>query len=130
MGTAKQPVCSLLDQIPADATFKDIHCHIYVRQKIERGLADIEAGRVCFEGDIERITRPAAESCGDFISDEMDGRGLRRQDANNATFNDLAEPEAFRRAVFAALDRWLVKVEISTRRTPQEMEEYRRPCGE
>jgi len=76
------------------------------------------------------FTRPVVESCGDFISDELDARGLRRQDTDAATFNDEAESGVFREAVFAALDKWLVKVEISTKRSPEEMEEYRRPCGE
>jgi len=76
------------------------------------------------------FTRPVLDSCGDFISDEMDARGLRRQDADDPTFNDEAESEAFREAVFAALDKWLVMVEISMKRSPEDMEEYRRPCGE
>ena len=71
-----------------------------------------------------------ADSCGDFISDEMDAPGLRRQVADDATFNDEADGKAFREAVFAALDKWLAKVEISMKRSPEEMEEYRRPCGE
>jgi hypothetical protein len=44
MSTAKQEVRLLLDQIPEDATFEDIQYHIYVREKIERGLKDVEEG--------------------------------------------------------------------------------------
>lgn len=54
MGTAKQAVRSLLDQLPDDASFEDIQYHIYVREKIERGLEDVEAGRVRPEEE-ERI---------------------------------------------------------------------------
>jgi predicted transcriptional regulator len=54
MSTAKQEVRSLLDQIPDDATFEDIQYHIYVREKIERGLKDVEDGRVVSEEEMER----------------------------------------------------------------------------
>jgi hypothetical protein len=76
------------------------------------------------------LARPVVESYGDFISDEMDARGLRRQDADDATFNDEADGKAFREAVLAALDKWLVRADISMKRSPEGMEEYRRPCGE
>ena len=54
MSTAKQEVRSLLDQIPDDATFEDIHYHIYVREKIEHGLQDVAEGRVVSEEEMER----------------------------------------------------------------------------
>jgi hypothetical protein len=75
------------------------------------------------------FTRPVVDSCGDFIADELDARGLRRQDADDATFDDEADSGAFHDADFLALDKWLVKVEISMKRSPEEMEDYRRPCG-
>ncbi|HVN05407.1 MAG TPA: hypothetical protein VMT86_13370 [Bryobacteraceae bacterium] len=54
MATAKQEVRSLLDQLPDDATFEDIQYHIYVREKIERGLQDLEAGRTVSEEEMDR----------------------------------------------------------------------------
>jgi len=57
MGTAKQEVRWLLDQLPDDATFEDIQYHIYVREKIQRGLKDVEEGRVISEEEMERRTR-------------------------------------------------------------------------
>ena len=54
MSTAKQEVRLLLDQIPDDATFEDIQYRIYVREKIERGLKDVEQGRVVSEEEMER----------------------------------------------------------------------------
>ena len=54
MSTAKQEVRSLLDRIPDDATFEDIQYHIYVREKIERGLKDVEESRVVPEEEMER----------------------------------------------------------------------------
>ena len=44
----------LLDGIPDDATFEDIQYHIYVREKIERGLKDVEEGRVVSEEEMDR----------------------------------------------------------------------------
>lgn len=44
----------MLDQIPDDASFEDIQYHIYVQEKIERGVKDIEEGRVLNQEDIER----------------------------------------------------------------------------
>jgi predicted transcriptional regulator len=36
----------LIDQLPDDATWDDLMYEIYVRQAIDAGLADVEAGRV------------------------------------------------------------------------------------
>ena len=43
--TAKQHVAHLLTQLPDDATLEDIQYHVYVLEKIQRGRADIAAGR-------------------------------------------------------------------------------------
>jgi predicted transcriptional regulator len=43
--TAKQEVAQLLTQLPDDATLEDIQYHLYVLEKIQRGRADISAGR-------------------------------------------------------------------------------------
>ena len=39
--TAKDDVRALLEKLPDDASLNDIQYHIYVRQKIERGLEAI-----------------------------------------------------------------------------------------
>ena len=46
METAKEQVQKILETLPDDASLEDIQYHIYVRQKVEQGLADGEAGRV------------------------------------------------------------------------------------
>ncbi len=43
--TAKQEVAQLLTQLPDDATLEDIQYHLYVLEKIQRGCADMAAGR-------------------------------------------------------------------------------------
>jgi len=52
--TAKQEVQELLRELPDDATLEDIQYHIYVKQKIAQGLADVRAGRVISQADIEK----------------------------------------------------------------------------
>lgn len=53
MNTAKEQVRKMLDQLPDDASFEDIQYHIYVREKIEHGLKDIQEGRVFTQEEVE-----------------------------------------------------------------------------
>ncbi len=50
---AKEEIRQLLDQLPDDTTLEDIQYHIYVRQKIDRGLEDIAKGKVLTETDFD-----------------------------------------------------------------------------
>jgi hypothetical protein len=54
MHTAKETVRRLLDDLPDNASLEDIQYHIYVREKIERGLRDVEAGRVVDQDEAKR----------------------------------------------------------------------------
>jgi len=54
MGPAKESVRKLLDELPDDASLEDIQYHIYVREKIEQGLRDLEAGRTVDQDEAER----------------------------------------------------------------------------
>ena len=54
MSTAKEDVRQLLDPLPDDATLEDIQYHIYVRQKTQRGLDDVDSGRVLTQGEAEQ----------------------------------------------------------------------------
>lgn len=54
MSTAKDEVRKLLDVLPDGASLEDIQYHLYVRQKIERGLQDVETGRVLTQQELER----------------------------------------------------------------------------
>ena len=57
MGTAKDEVRRILDKVPDDATLEDIQYHIYVREKIERGLEDVREGRVLSQEEGESRMR-------------------------------------------------------------------------
>jgi hypothetical protein len=43
--TTKEQVQQLLNRLPDDCSLDDVLYHLYVIQQIERGLADVEAGR-------------------------------------------------------------------------------------
>ena len=51
---AKEEVRSLLDQLPDDTSLEDIQYHIYVQQKIERGLNDVKSGNTLSEAEFDQ----------------------------------------------------------------------------
>jgi len=44
----------LVDVVPDDASYEDIQYHIYVRQKVERGLEEVAQGKVASQEEVER----------------------------------------------------------------------------
>lgn len=52
--SAKNQARRLIDKLPASATWDDVMQQIYVRQKIEAGLADLKAGRRHSQASIKR----------------------------------------------------------------------------
>ena len=58
----KEEVRRLLETLPDDASYEDIQYHIYVQQKIDRGLEASERGDFISDDEIEqRISRWAGE---------------------------------------------------------------------
>jgi predicted transcriptional regulator len=58
----KEEVHHLLDTLSDEASYEDIRYHIYVQQKIDRGLKASERGDFISDEEIEqRITRWAAK---------------------------------------------------------------------
>jgi len=58
----REEVRRLLDSLPADASYEDIQYHIYVQQKIDKGLEASERGDFISDEEIERrIARWAGE---------------------------------------------------------------------
>ncbi len=53
MQTAKEEVIDLLHQLPDDSTVEEIQYHLYVRQKIQRGLQDADQGKVQSQEEVE-----------------------------------------------------------------------------
>ena len=54
MKTAKEEVRDLLEKLPDDASLDDIQYHIYVCQKIQKGLDAAEHGEVISQQEAER----------------------------------------------------------------------------
>ena len=53
MPPAKEDVRRILELLPDDVSLEDIQYRIYVCQKIESGLEDVEAGRTISEEEFE-----------------------------------------------------------------------------
>jgi predicted transcriptional regulator len=55
MQTAKYEVSELLKRLPEDCSLEDIQYHLYVLQKIERGLQDTKEGRTYTQEEVEKL---------------------------------------------------------------------------
>lgn len=54
MNTTKEQTIHLIEALPDDCTLEDIQYHLYVREKTERGLRDVEAGRTVSQEEAEK----------------------------------------------------------------------------
>lgn len=52
--SAKDEVRALSEKLPDDASLTDIQYHIYVQQKIERGLYAIQEGKAIPQSEIDK----------------------------------------------------------------------------
>jgi len=53
MGRPKEEVQRLLEALPDEASFEDIHYHIYVQQAIRRGREAAQRGELLDQEDVE-----------------------------------------------------------------------------
>lgn len=53
MNTAKQDVEKLLDKLPDSSTFEDIQYHLYVLDKVRRGLEDAQVNGTLSQKEVE-----------------------------------------------------------------------------
>jgi predicted transcriptional regulator len=54
METAKEGAIQLIRRLPDDTTLEDIQYHLYVQQKVRRGMQDVEEGRVYTQEEVEK----------------------------------------------------------------------------
>ncbi len=54
MSTAKEDVKALLDKLPDDCSLEDVQYHLYVVEKIRRGIERAETEAVLSQDDVER----------------------------------------------------------------------------
>lgn len=52
--SVKEEVIDMLRRLPDDITLEDIQYHLYVRQLVEEGIRDVEAGRVIPHEEVVR----------------------------------------------------------------------------
>lgn len=52
MKTAREEVRELLDGLPDEASLEEIQYHIYVRQKVQKGLAAETSGKTLTHEDV------------------------------------------------------------------------------
>jgi predicted transcriptional regulator len=64
MSPVKESAIRLIESLPDDCTLDDIHYHLYVREKVEHGLAAIDAGQVVSQEEAERRITEWATSSG------------------------------------------------------------------
>jgi len=53
MATAKEAALEILEHLSDQATWKEIMYELYVKQKLEAGFADIEAGRTILREQVK-----------------------------------------------------------------------------
>ena len=54
MPSPKQAVLDLVRDLPEDTSLEDIQYHLYVLQRVEKGLQEVEQGKVIPEDEMER----------------------------------------------------------------------------
>lgn len=54
MSTAKEEVKALLDKLPDDCSLEDVQYHLYVVEKIHRGIERAEKEGVLSQDEVER----------------------------------------------------------------------------
>ena len=54
MNIVKDEAIRLIESLPDDCSIEDIQYHLYVIQKVEKGLADVDGGRTISQEVAER----------------------------------------------------------------------------
>ncbi len=52
--TAKENIRQLLEEMPDDASYRDIEYRIYLHRKVDQGLEDARQGRVLEQEEVEK----------------------------------------------------------------------------
>jgi hypothetical protein len=54
MDSPKEEVLKLLESMPKNATFEEIQYHIYVKEKVSRGLEDLKKSKTLTQKEVEK----------------------------------------------------------------------------
>ena len=62
MESAKEEAIQLIRRLPDDTTLEGIQYHLYVQQKVQRGIRDVEEGKLYSQEEVEeRMKRWVSE---------------------------------------------------------------------
>ncbi len=64
MTRIKKEVIDLIHSLPADCTLEDIQYHLYVKEKIERGIKAVDDGQVVPQKEAEKRIKEWLKSSG------------------------------------------------------------------
>lgn len=64
MSQVKKQAIELIKSLPDDCTFEDIQYHLYVREKVDRGIRAIDEGRVVSQEEAEKKVKAWVKSSG------------------------------------------------------------------
>lgn len=64
MSPIKQQVIQLVKSLPDDCTLEDVQYHLYVREKVEKGMRAIRGGRVLSQEQAEKRVKAWFKSSG------------------------------------------------------------------
>jgi predicted transcriptional regulator len=64
MSSIKSQAIEMLKSLPDDCNWEDLQCHIYVREKVAKGMAAAEAGEVVSQEEAERKVAEWLKSSG------------------------------------------------------------------
>jgi predicted transcriptional regulator len=64
VGRVKEEAISVIQSLPDDCTLEDIHYHLYVRAKVERGIKAVDEGRFMSQEEAEKRVRQWLGSSG------------------------------------------------------------------
>ena len=57
MSAVKEQVIKIIETLPEDCTLEDIQHHLYVREKVERGIKAIDNGKTVSQEEAEKKVR-------------------------------------------------------------------------
>jgi hypothetical protein len=64
MSSVKEAAIRLIQSLPEDCTLEDVQYHLYVREKVERGIQAIDEGKVLSQEEVDRRMEEWLESFG------------------------------------------------------------------
>jgi predicted transcriptional regulator len=62
--TAKQAALKIIAQMPSDASLEDIMYELYFRQRVDRGLQELDAGQTISHEEVKRNLAKWLQSSG------------------------------------------------------------------